>query len=65
MVSSKGKRKLEYNGTVYYWFVRKNAADIPRIHILSEDKRVNLEYPCMDSEVPVVPAYIRELLKGQ
>ena len=65
MVSKKGKRKLEYNGTVFYWFVRKNAAGIPRIHILSEDKKINREYPCFDSEEPVVPSYIRQLLERQ
>ena len=33
-----------------------------RIHILSEDKKINLEYPPFDSEVPVTPSYIRRLL---
>ena len=28
----------------------------------SEDKKINLEYPLFDSEVPVTPSYIRHLL---
>ena len=46
MVAKKGKRKIEYEGN----------------HILSEDKKINLEYPPFDSEVPVTPSYIRRLL---
>lgn len=53
MVSKKGTRKIEYNGEIFYWFVRKNNKGIPRIHILSENKRINLEYPLFDTEVPV------------
>lgn len=62
MVSKKGKRKLEYNGQVYYWFVRANLENIPKIHILSEDKKINLEYPLFDREVPVVSSYVKKLL---
>ena len=29
---------------------------------MSEDKKINLEYPPFDSEVPVTPSYIRRLL---
>ena len=63
MVSKKGKRRLEYKGAVFYWLVRKNAEGVPRIHILSEDKKVNLEYPLFDREVPVVPSYVSDLLE--
>ena len=65
MVSEKGKRKLDYNGKFYYWFVRTDNAGELKIHILSEDKRVNLEYPVFDSEVPVTLVYIRHLLENQ
>lgn len=62
MVAKKGKRKIEYEGNVFYWFVRADDNGNIRIHILSEDKKINLEYPPFDSEVSVTPAYIRMLL---
>ena len=62
MVSKKGKRKIEYEGKKFYWFVQSDDRRNLRIHILSEDKKINLEYPPFDSEVPVTPSYIRHLL---
>ena len=62
MVSGKGKRKIEYEGKQFYWFVRNNEQGILRIHILSDDKKINLEYPLFDSEVPVTSGDIRHLL---
>ena len=59
MVLKKGKRKLIYNGTVFYWYVRNNLEGIPRIHILSEDKKINLEFSLFDKELPVTPKEIR------
>lgn len=64
MVSRKGKRKIEYNGTVFYWFVRKNQLGIPKIHILSEDKKVNLEYYLFDTEVLSTKKEVERLLKN-
>ena len=63
MVLKKGKRKIQYNGQSFFWFVRADKTNTQRIHILSEDKKVNLEYPLLDSEVPVTPSYIRHLLE--
>lgn len=63
MISGKGKRLLEYNMEKYYWFVRSDRTGTMKIHILSEDKRIILEYPVFDKEVPVTPAYIRKLLE--
>lgn len=62
MVSNKGKRKFLFNGKIFYWFVRKNAEGRIRIHILSEDKKMHLECPPFDSEVPVTPKEIRLIL---
>lgn len=62
MVSKKGKRKIVYEGKIFYWFVRTNDDRRLRIHILSEDKKINLEYHPFDSEVPVTSSYIRQLL---
>ncbi len=61
MVSKKGKKRIEYKGRVVYWFVRKNSANVPMLHILSEDKKISLEQPCGDSEKPVA-SYIRHVL---
>lgn len=63
MVLKKGKRKIQYDGQVFFWFVRADNTNTRRIHILSEDKKINLEYPLFDSEVPVTPSYIRHLLE--
>lgn len=64
MVAKKGKRKIEYEKNTFYWFVRINNSGTPKIHILSEDKKINLEYFLFDKEVPVTPSYIRHLLKS-
>lgn len=63
MISKKGKRRFQYGGQSFFWFVRADNTNTRRIHILSEDKKVNLEYPLFDSEVPVTPSYIRYLLE--
>lgn len=63
MVSKRGKRKLIFNDRIFYWFVRKNSSGIPKIHILSEDKKINLIYPLFDRDVPVVSSYVVQLLK--
>lgn len=65
MVSRKGKRKIEYNGQIFFWFVRTDNTKSKRIHILSDDKRTHLEYPFFDSEVPVTPSYIKHLLEDE
>ena len=62
MVAKKGKRKIEYEGNRFYWFVRVDDNGNMRIRILSDNKKINLEYPPFDSEVPVTPSYIRSLL---
>ncbi len=61
-MSSKGKRKHIYNNQTYYWYVRKNSEGIPRILIISEDKKIRLERHMFDTEVPVTGAYINILL---
>lgn len=63
MVSKKGKRKMEYKGRTFYWFIRKNSEGIAKIHILSEDKKVHLEYFLLNREVPVVSSYVKKLLE--
>ncbi len=62
MVSSKNKRKIEYDGTGYYWYVRVNEHG-SRVHIISEDKRVHLEYPFLDIELSVTPKEVMDHLK--
>lgn len=62
MVSKKRKRIIQHDGKSYFWFVWTDKMNNRRIHIISEDKKENLEYPLFDSEVPVTPAYIKHLL---
>lgn len=62
MLRKTGKRKIMYAGKLYYWFIRANETGIFKIHIISENKRINLDYPLFDNEVPVTPAYITHLL---
>ena len=52
----------QYHLRFWYWFVRANLLGIPKIHIFSKDKKIHLEYPLFDREVPVVPYYVRQLL---
>ncbi len=63
-VSSKGKRKLLYNNAVFYYFVRVNNDGIPRLHIMSDDKKINLEKPLFDTEVPVLKSYVISIIKA-
>lgn len=61
MVSAKGKRKIIYNDSVYYWYIRiKDKSH--RINIISEDKKIHLEYPFFDTEIPVTPSLIKKYL---
>lgn len=62
MVFKKNKRKIHYEGTNYYWYVRVNGHS-HRVHIISDDKKVHLEYPFFDTEIPVTPKDIRNHLK--
>lgn len=62
MVHSKNKRKIEYGGNTYYWYVRITNRG-HRVHILSNDKKVHLEYPFLDTDVPVTPQDIRNHLR--
>ena len=62
MVSSKGKRKILFNGQTFYWHIQKNDAGHPQIIIVSEDKSVYLKYG-FDKELIIGPAYIKDLLE--
>ena len=65
MVRKKNKRSLEYQGKWYFWYVKKNSSGIPRIHIVSEDKKVCLECLLFDTELPVTPKEIKKCLEKQ
>jgi hypothetical protein len=62
-INTKGKRKLVYKDKIYYWFVKIEKNGSHRIHIMTEDKKVNKVYPMVDTEVPVTPEYICKLLE--
>ena len=62
MVSSKGKRKIIYGDSVYYWYIRIDDKG-HRLHIISDDKKIHLEYPFLDTEMPVTPGLVRKRLE--
>lgn len=62
MVSDKGKRKLIYADCTYYWFVRVTETS-HRIYIISEDRKVKIVCPFRDTEEPVTPSQIVEIIK--
>ncbi len=68
-VNARYKRKLIYKEQLFYWYVRKNNAGIPRLHIISDDKKVNLDLPLFDTEVSVAGEYVvrklNEYYKGR
>lgn len=51
-----------YGEKIFYWFVRRNQFGLIRIYILSEDKKIRLEFAPIDSEDIVEPNDIRRLL---
>lgn len=61
MILSKRKRKLNFRGKNYYWYIKENNDDILRIHIISEDKLLRLEYG-FDKEIGIGTHYIINLL---
>ena len=61
VISTKGKRKLEYNGINYYWYIRRDSDYIPCIHIVSEDKTLQLTFG-FDREIGVGIQYVKKLL---
>lgn len=56
MISSKGKRKVIFNGIPYYWYIK-----YPLIYIISEDKELHLQYG-FDKDIPIDTQYIKNLL---
>ena len=62
MVSKKSTRKLVYEGNNYYWYVRVDDLG-HKVHIMSEDKKLHLVYPFVDTEVPITSQDIRKHLK--
>lgn len=54
--------EIRWDGILYYWFIQSDEANILKIHVLSSDKKMNLECPLFDREVPVTPAYVKHLL---
>lgn len=61
-INTKGKRKIVVDDEQFYWFVRIEKNGSHRIHIMSEDKKFNVEYPMVDTEVAVTPSDIRKII---
>ena len=62
MISEKGKRKLEYQGKMYYWYIKKDTNGFPKIRIISDDKKLQLTHG-FDREMMISSAYIKETLR--
>jgi hypothetical protein len=62
-INKTGKRKIVVDGKEYYWFVRVENDGSHRIHIITDDKKINLVYPMPDTEASVTPEYISRLLE--
>lgn len=55
-------RKIIFNNQLFFWYVRKNQEGIPRLHIISEDKRIILDKPLFDTEISVTRNYVIKLI---
>ena len=64
MISTKGKRKVVFEGSTYYWHIKKDENEIPWIHIVSEDKSVYMKRG-FDKEISVGSQYIKDILGGR
>lgn len=62
MIAKKGMRRIEYEGKVYYWYVRVGEFG-HRVHVWSEDRKVHLVYGFLDTEVPITPRDVRRHLR--
>lgn len=58
----KNMRKIIHNDLLFYWYVRRNQEGIPRLHVISEDKKIILEEPLFDTEVSVTRDYLIKIL---
>ncbi|MCB7321210.1 hypothetical protein LIZ87_21055, partial [Lacrimispora sp. 210928-DFI.3.58] len=59
---TKGKRKLKYEGVNYYWYIKKDSDHIPCIHVVSEDKSLQLTFG-FDREIGIETQYVKRFLK--
>ncbi|MCM1228664.1 MAG: hypothetical protein NC489_00875 [Ruminococcus flavefaciens] len=62
MVSKKNKRKIIFNDSVFYWYVRIDDG-CHRVHIISDDKKIHLICPFVDTEMLVTPLSVRSYLE--
>ena len=58
----KGMRKIIINDRLFFWYVRKNQEGIPRLHIISEDKKIIIDKPLFDTEISVTRDYVIKLI---
>ncbi len=43
-VAKKGKRKIQFNDMIFYWYVADWAKEEYPLHIMSEDKKIQIHY---------------------
>ncbi len=63
MISKKGKRKIIFRGQTFYWYIKKDEVGYPCVFVFSEDKRLRLKAPLIDSEAIGGPVDAADLLK--
>ena len=56
MISTKKKRKLVYNGSVFYWYI-----DLPYLIVVPEDKKLRLQCG-FDKEIGIGSQYFKKQL---
>ena len=61
MIATKGKRKLRFRDQDFYWWIKKERDENPRIHIISADKKVYLK-KAFDKEIGISTGYIEHIL---
>ncbi|MBQ8966993.1 hypothetical protein [Ruminococcus sp.] len=60
MTAKKGRRKFLHGDRMFYWYIKVDSCH--RIIIYSEDKKTRIEAPFPDTEVPVTPKTIGDIL---
>lgn len=55
MISTKGKRKLEYNGINHYWYIRRDSDYIPCIHIAAEVESQDIHQSIVIGVAAIIP----------
>lgn len=64
MINTKRKRKIVFREKTFYWYIKKDETGYPHIVVFSEDKKIRLNAPLIDSESIGGPRDVAELLEA-